>query len=87
MYQNALTDYQECHRLLLDNSEIDYSQLGMPYRLCRSEVYYNMALCCELLLRKEESFEYLISALKWISNDENSQLIYDSLRTGHVVIE
>ncbi|KAI8999205.1 hypothetical protein BC832DRAFT_542028 [Gaertneriomyces semiglobifer] len=44
-YNSAERDYAACLDLLRENDYIDYSQLGLKYRLYRCEIHFNRAMC------------------------------------------
>ncbi|KAJ3020799.1 hypothetical protein HKX48_000180 [Thoreauomyces humboldtii] len=48
-YENAESDYTNALLLLRNNDYIDYTQMGLKYRLYRSEIHFNRAMCAHSL--------------------------------------
>jgi hypothetical protein len=66
---------------LLENDFIDYSQLGLDYKLYRCELLFNMAICHEQLGNERECERYLREASGCSRTNEHRSLI-DGGRRG-----
>ncbi|KAJ1918826.1 hypothetical protein H4219_002365 [Mycoemilia scoparia] len=60
----ALEDFDEALRCLRGNKFIDYTQLGLEYKMYSCEIYYNRALCHFCLNEEKEALEDLNKALQ-----------------------
>ncbi|XP_053412604.1 NADPH oxidase activator 1 isoform X2 [Nycticebus coucang] len=65
-FQEALSDFREALAQLRDNAAIDYTQLGLRFRLWAWEVLYNVAATqCQLGLWTEASNSLVEATSKW----------------------
>ncbi|KAI8320204.1 TPR-like protein, partial [Martensiomyces pterosporus] len=68
----ALRDFEDALTYLRDNDCIDYSQIGLEYKVYTCEVLYNRALCYFCIGREHEAREDLEAAYARKSQDRHS---------------
>nr|XP_020145169.1 NADPH oxidase activator 1 isoform X2 [Microcebus murinus] len=65
-FQEALSDFRQALAQLRDNAAIDYTQLGLRFKLQAWEVLYNVAAAqCQLGLWTEASHSLVVAMSKW----------------------
>ncbi|KAI8902613.1 hypothetical protein BC833DRAFT_572686 [Globomyces pollinis-pini] len=75
---DALLSYQKCLKLLLNNDYIDYTQLGMNFKLYRCEIVFNVALCFERLGEIAKADDCIAKASSCATTPEQKQIINNS---------
>ncbi|KAJ3146820.1 hypothetical protein HDU86_008378 [Geranomyces michiganensis] len=81
-YADAEDDYTRALRLLRDNDYIDYTQLGLKYRLYRCEIHYNRAMCAHSLGDSVACTQDVAYAQRSCSTDEQKNVIGRAARAG-----
>jgi tetratricopeptide (TPR) repeat protein len=74
-FDTALKCFTFSLQLLLDNDCIDYSQLGLDFKLCRCELLYNMAICHEQLGNERDYSRFIREASDSIRTNQHRSLI------------
>ncbi|KAJ2743196.1 hypothetical protein GGI20_003923 [Coemansia sp. BCRC 34301] len=68
----AMDDFNNALKFLRDNEFIDYTQLGLDYKVYRCEVLYNRALCYFCLGQEREARNDLFDASKRTAEERHS---------------
>ncbi|KAJ2125527.1 hypothetical protein IW147_000879 [Coemansia sp. RSA 720] len=69
---NALDDFNSALKYLRDNEFIDYTQIGLDYKVYTCEVMYNRALCFFCLGQEEDALADLADASKRVVEERHS---------------
>ncbi|KAJ1733007.1 hypothetical protein LPJ61_001770 [Coemansia biformis] len=69
---DALSDFNNALKYLRDNEFIDYTQIGLNYKVYTCEVIYNRALCFFCLGQEEDAQADLADASKHIVEERHS---------------
>ncbi|KAJ3021678.1 hypothetical protein HKX48_008057 [Thoreauomyces humboldtii] len=85
-YQEAETDYASALMLLRENDFIDYTQLGLKYRLYRCEIHFNRAMCAHSIGDRAACTQDLTSAQRVTRTDEQRAIVDRAARAGVDVI-
>ncbi|KAJ3089856.1 hypothetical protein HK102_005313 [Quaeritorhiza haematococci] len=81
-YTLAEEDYSLALELLLENDAIDYTQVGLKYRLYRCEVLFNRAMCRHQLGDTNGAVQDITDARKVIRTEEQRSVIERAARMG-----
>ncbi|KAI9193459.1 uncharacterized protein BJ171DRAFT_429764 [Polychytrium aggregatum] len=81
-YEYAISDYDEALKLLRDNDNIDYAQVGLKYKLYRCEIHFNRAMCFEMLGDSKEASRDIESARLVVRTSEHKNIIERAARVG-----
>ncbi|KAI8919078.1 hypothetical protein DFJ77DRAFT_424708, partial [Powellomyces hirtus] len=81
-YQEAEMDYTRTLRLLRENDHIDYTQLGLKYRLYRCEVHFNRAMCAHSLGDSVSCTQDITYGQRVCRTDEQRAIIERAARAG-----
>ncbi|KAJ2652743.1 hypothetical protein IWW40_000854 [Coemansia sp. RSA 1250] len=68
----ALADFNSALKYLRDNEFIDYTQIGLDYKVYTCEVMYNRALCFFCLGQEEDAQADLADASKRVAEERHS---------------
>ncbi|KAJ2816316.1 hypothetical protein IWW50_006542, partial [Coemansia erecta] len=68
----ALSDFNSALKYLRDNEFIDYTQIGLDYKVYTCEVMYNRALCFFCLGQEEDALADLADASKRVAEERHS---------------
>jgi hypothetical protein len=84
----ALDNFQTCYEKLRGNSYINYTQLGLNYKLHESYVIFNIALCFLLLGEESRANKYFNEARNSATeSDVDTRNIDDAIRLGNEAVE
>eukprot|EP00842_Homolaphlyctis_polyrhiza_P000857 jgi/Hompol1/1772/HPOL_001940-RA len=75
-----LEDYSRA--LLLENDVIDYTQLGLKYKVYRCEVYFNRAVCYQMLGDADRSMQDVVAAQRSTRTQDQVTIIGKAARSG-----
>lgn len=67
---------------MLDNESIDYTQIGMKYRLYRCEVLFNRGITRRQLGDNDSSVRDILEAQRCQSTSEQKEIIDPAARQG-----
>ncbi|KAJ3154048.1 hypothetical protein HDU89_008917 [Geranomyces variabilis] len=81
-YADAEDDYTRALRLLRDNDYIDYTQLGLKYRLYRCEIHFNRAMCAHSLGDSVACTQDVAYAQRSCATEEQKNVIGRAARAG-----
>ncbi|KAI8820006.1 uncharacterized protein EV422DRAFT_487724, partial [Fimicolochytrium jonesii] len=81
-YQRADGDYAMALELLRENDFIDYSQLGLKYRLYRCEAHYNRAMCAHSIGDDAICTQDVLAAQRVARTTEQKAVIDRAARVG-----
>ncbi|TPX69041.1 hypothetical protein SpCBS45565_g02649 [Spizellomyces sp. 'palustris'] len=81
-YDRAERDYTTGLGLLRENDYIDYSQLGLKYRLYRCEIHFNRAMCAHSINDSVGCTQDISYAQRVSRTDEQKSIIDRAARVG-----
>ncbi|KAI8917317.1 hypothetical protein BC831DRAFT_384008, partial [Entophlyctis helioformis] len=81
-YGRAERCYNMVLELLLENDFIDYTQLGLKYRLYRCEVHFNRAMCYQLVGDRSRGMQDIATAQKLARTPDHNAVIATAARSG-----
>ena len=76
--KDALESFCDAKKLMRSNSFIDYTQLGLPYKLYAFEVFFNCALCELTLGNTSSAMSHLMDAENAMALDEHKLARYQT---------
>ncbi|GAA96970.1 uncharacterized protein L969DRAFT_90378 [Mixia osmundae IAM 14324] len=71
-YDAACVEFDLAYKYLRHNSTVDYTQLGLQFRLCSCEVLFNTALCLLATRREQEGMGMLRKAAMEKQTDDHA---------------
>ncbi|KAL2911725.1 hypothetical protein HK105_208782 [Polyrhizophydium stewartii] len=81
-YSRAERCYNMIVELLLENDYIDYTQLGLKYRLYRCEVFFNRAMCAQLRGDDARALQDITAAQRCARTPDHNAVIGTAARAG-----